>query len=41
MVWSMEDAQNGMEDLRNVMEDFFHTTHTNYIYILKLQQITK
>ena len=46
LVWNMEDAQNGMENLKNGMEDrppYFY--YTNYIYSTgiyqNLQQITK
>ena len=38
MVWNMEDAQNGMEDLKNVMEDRLPYFHINYIqYISKFK----
>ena len=41
LVWNMEDAQNGTEDLKNGMEDRLPYFHTNYIIIFKLKQITK
>ena len=47
LVWNMEDAQNGMEDFKNLMVDRLPYVHTNYIYSIStglyqnLQQITK
>ena len=45
LVWNMEDAQNGMENLKNGMEDRPPYFYTNYIYSTgiyqNLQQITK
>ena len=44
LVWNMEDAQNGMKDLTNGMEDDLPYFHTNYVdspICQNLQQITK
>ena len=31
LVWNMEDAQNGMEDLKNEIEDRLPYLHTNHL----------
>ena len=43
LVWNMENAQNGMEDLKNGMEGRLPYFHANYIHSIyqNLQQITK
>ena len=35
LVWNMEDAQNGMEDLKNRREDRLPYFHINYICCIK------
>ena len=45
LVWNMEDAQNGMKDLKNGMQHRLPYFHTNFIPVYgtcqNLQQIAK